>query len=147
MAKPANSTVGNVGATTVLPHTAASVHRELPAVDVDPSTNPDAARLIASATTASVPPASATPQVAPEGTKNASISGGLIVDKLRISMTAEALATLDELERTFRRVTGDNISSGRVMRAGLRVLAELSQDQLIKAIQDEPEASAGRPAR
>lgn len=147
MAKP--TTKVNVGAATVAAQSGAtdSVHRELPAVDVDPKTNPDAARLIASATTASVPPASATPQVAPESTKNAATSGGLIVDKLRVSMTAEALETLDVLERTFRRVTGENISSGRVMRAGLRVLAELSQEELIKAIKEEPEATSGRPAR
>lgn len=141
----------NPGAATVTPSSNGG-GRELPAVNVDPSTNPEAARLIASATTASVGaqhPSPSTPAASAE-VKDAKVSppgGGLIVDKLRVSMTAEAKASLDDLERTYRRVTGENISSGRVLRAGLRLLAALQQDQLIKAIEDEPEAAAGRPAR
>jgi hypothetical protein len=148
MAKPPAKEGFNPGAATVAAQTEATaaphVHRELPAVDVDPSTSPEAARLIASATTASVgtqPSSSPTPPAASTEAQ----SGGIIVDKLRVSMTAEAKITLDDVERTYRRVTGENLSSGRVLRAGLRILAALPQEQLIQAIEAEPEAAAGRP--
>lgn len=146
MAKP--TTKVNVGAATVSAQTEATaaqqgVHRELPAVDVDPSTSAEAARLIASATTASVGAQPSSP-ITPAASTDAQ-GGGVIVDKLRVSMTAEAKITLDDVERTYRRVTGENLSSGRVLRAGLRLLAELPQERLIQAIEAEPEAAAGRP--
>lgn len=138
MAKPKADV--NVGATTAA---AVPVGRALPAVNVDPN-NPNVARLLSGATTAGggvVAPALTQP--APAAISN----GGIIVEKLRISMTAEAMETLDRLERAFRIHSGENISSGRVMRAGLRVLAQLHQNDLIKAIEEETEAARGRPTR
>ncbi len=109
-----------------------------------PPTNPEAAAELAAGANYGVSPAAPTAAAHVEQPKPLP---AVVLEKPRFSLTTSDMDMLTDMERDYRRRTGDEVSSSRLVRAAMRAFFELDPEDRARRIAGVEEYRSGPKKR